>query len=178
MTRRTSMPTRCVRPTAARGASPQRRQRGAQAVEFALVLPFFLVLLMLIIDFGFLVFNKAVITNASREAARAGSLLSASAWSSADVASVACNYTKSALITTSQGTHTASCSGTADPVIAVSNLNGRLSPQMGDPIRVQVSYPYQGLLKSLLAPTAGETSGRQTLESVWTLTASSTMSHE
>lgn len=178
MTTPVFMPTVPEKTMPARRAGLKKLQRGAQAVEFALVLPFFLVLLMLIIDFGFLVFNKAVITNASREAARAGSLLSASAWNSAEVARVACNYAKSALITTSQGTHTASCSGTADPVIAVSNLNGSLSPQMGDPIRVQVSYPYQGLLQSLLAPTTGEISGRQTLGSVWTLTASSTMSHE
>ena len=58
-------------------------QRGAQAVEFALVLPFFLALLLLIIDFGFLVYNKAVITNASREAARAGTVLTAAPWTTA-----------------------------------------------------------------------------------------------
>ena len=153
-------------------------QRGAQAVEFALVLPFFLVLLMLIIDVGFLVINKSVITQASREAARAGSMLSASSWSSSAVAAVACNYAKSALISTSTGTHTSSCSGSADPLVEVSNLNGNASPQLGDPIRVQVTYPYQGLLKSMWATTTGETPVRQTLESVWTLTASSTMSHE
>lgn len=161
-----------------RHAATPTRQRGAQAVEFALVLPFFLVLLMLTVDLGFLMLNKAVITNASREAARAGSLLSATAWSPSDVAAVACNYAKSSLITTSQGSHTNNCSGTADPVIVVSNLNGNLSPQMGDPIRVQVSYAYQGLLKSLLAPTTGETPERQTLQSVWNLTATSTMRHE
>jgi Flp pilus assembly protein TadG len=159
-------------------AATPTRQRGAQAVEFALVLPFFLVLLMLTIDFGFLMLNKAVITNASREAARAGSLLSATAWSPSDVAAVACNYVKSALISTSQGSRTVSCSGTADPVIVVSNLNGNLSPQMGDPIRVQVTYAYQGLLNSLWGSSQGQTPGSQTLESVWTLTATSTMRHE
>lgn len=162
----------------ARNAATTKQQRGAQAVEFALVLPFFLVLLMLTVDLGFLMLNKAVITNASREAARAGSLLSATAWSAGDVAAVACNYAKSALITTSQGSRTNNCSGTSDPVIVVSNLNGNLSPQMGDPIRVQVSYAYQGLLKSLWVPTQGQTAGRQTLESVWNLTATSTMRHE
>jgi Flp pilus assembly protein TadG len=162
----------------ARHAATPTRQRGAQAVEFALVLPFFLVLLMLTIDLGFLMLNKAVITNASREAARAGSLLSATAWSPSDVAAVACNYAKSALISTSQGSRTNNCSGTSDPVIVVSNLNGNLSPQMGDPIRVQMTYAYQGLLKSLWGTSQGQTPGSQTLESVWTLTATSTMRHE
>jgi hypothetical protein len=60
----------------------------------------------------------------------------------------------------------------------VSNLNGNLSPQMGDPIRVQVTYAYQGLLNSLWGSSQGQTPGSQTLESVWTLTATSTMRHE
>jgi Flp pilus assembly protein TadG len=162
----------------ARHAATPTRQRGAQAVEFALVLPFFLVLLMLTIDLGFLMINKAVITNASREAARAGSLLTATAWSPSDVAAVACNYAKSALISTSQGGRTNNCSGSSDPVIVVSNLNGNLSPQMGDPIRVQMTYAYQGLLNSLWGSSQGQTPGSQTLESVWTLTATSTMRHE
>ena len=49
-----------------------KNQRGASAVEFAVVL-FPLVLLVFgIIDFGFLLYNKAMLTNASREGARAG----------------------------------------------------------------------------------------------------------
>ena len=45
------------------------KQKGAQAVEFALVLPFFILILFLVLDFGMLVYNKAIITNASREGA-------------------------------------------------------------------------------------------------------------
>jgi hypothetical protein len=49
-----------------------KNQRGASAVEFAIVL-FPLVLLVFgIIDFGFLLYDKAMLTNASREGARAG----------------------------------------------------------------------------------------------------------
>jgi Flp pilus assembly protein TadG len=152
-------------------------QRGAQAVEFALVLPFFLALLLLIIDFGFLVYNKAVITNASREGARAGTVLTAVPWTTTAVAAVACNYAKNSLITTSSGTHTSSCGGTADPVIVVSNPNGNVPPHFGDPVSVRVTYPYQGLLKSLISPshTSPQTSA---IESAWSLTASSTMNHE
>jgi len=146
-----------------------RHQQGAQAVEFALVLPFFLVLLLLIIDFGFLVYNKAVITNASREAARAGTVLTAVPWTSAGVAAVACSYAHNALITTSTGTHTATCTGTADPLISVSNPNGNVPPQFGDPITVTIAYPYQGLLKTFVG---------KTIESAWSLTALTTMNHE
>jgi len=49
-------------------------QRGASAVEFAIVLPLLLAFVFGIIEFGILLYNKAVITNASREGARAASL--------------------------------------------------------------------------------------------------------
>lgn len=49
-----------------------KREEGAAAVEFALVLPILLLILFGIIEFGFAFYNKEVITNASREAARAG----------------------------------------------------------------------------------------------------------
>jgi hypothetical protein len=49
-----------------------KNQKGAALVEFALVLPMLLLILFGIIEFSILLYDKAVITNASREAARAG----------------------------------------------------------------------------------------------------------
>jgi Flp pilus assembly protein TadG len=49
-----------------------KREEGAAAVEFALVLPILILILFGIIEFGFALYNKEVITNASREGARAG----------------------------------------------------------------------------------------------------------
>ena len=49
-----------------------KNQNGASAVEFAIVLPLLLVLLFGIIEFGILLYDKAMITNASREGARVG----------------------------------------------------------------------------------------------------------
>lgn len=147
----------------------RNKERGAQAVEFALVLPFLLIVIFMIIDFAFLVYNQAVITNASREAARAGSVLRTTPWSTSSVAAVACTYVTGALISMKSGTKTAACSGTADPVITVSNPNGNVPPQFGDPVTVQVTYVYAGFLNSAsgwigVAP--------------WSLSASSTMNHE
>jgi Flp pilus assembly protein TadG len=51
-----------------------RSERGAELVEFALVLPLLLVLIGGIIDFGFLFQRYEVVTNAAREGARLGSL--------------------------------------------------------------------------------------------------------
>jgi Flp pilus assembly protein TadG len=53
----------------------RRRQRGAAAVEFALVLPVFLLLVLGTIDFGYYFFVSEIVTNAAREGARAGSVL-------------------------------------------------------------------------------------------------------
>lgn len=48
-----------------------KNQRGAALVEFAIALPLLALLLFGFIEFGVLLYNKQVITNASREGARA-----------------------------------------------------------------------------------------------------------
>ncbi|APG25741.1 TadE/TadG family type IV pilus assembly protein [Syntrophotalea acetylenica] len=47
-----------------------RSQKGAAVVEFAVVLPLLLLIVFGIIEFGFIFYNKALLTNASREGAR------------------------------------------------------------------------------------------------------------
>ena len=51
-------------------------ERGAAAVEFAIILPLLVVFLFGIIEFSLMFYDKAVITNASREGARRGILFS------------------------------------------------------------------------------------------------------
>ena len=48
------------------------RERGAAAIEFALILPLLLLILFGIIEFSILLYDKAMLTNASREGARLG----------------------------------------------------------------------------------------------------------
>jgi Flp pilus assembly protein TadG len=64
----TSRPTRFRQPS-------RNPQRGAAAVEFALVLPLFMALLMGTIDFGYFFYSTQIVTNAAREGARAGTLV-------------------------------------------------------------------------------------------------------
>lgn len=47
-----------------------RSERGAELIEFALVLPLLLMILLGIVDFGFLFQRMQVMTNAAREGAR------------------------------------------------------------------------------------------------------------
>ena len=52
-------------------------ETGASAVEFAIVLPLLILLLFGAIEFGLLLYNQQVITNASREGARFGIVVDA-----------------------------------------------------------------------------------------------------
>jgi Flp pilus assembly protein TadG len=54
--------------------SRPRAERGAAAVEFALVVPLLLVVLFGIIDFGFAINRYAIVNNAAREGVREASL--------------------------------------------------------------------------------------------------------
>ncbi len=143
------------------------KQKGSQIVEFAFALPVLLVFILLALDFGFLVYDKAIITNAGREAARKGTTLSAATWSSGAVKQVACDYAKTLLISTSSGSHTDTCTGAADPVITVTLPFGGTAPTFGQPVKIAVSYPYNGFLTSV-----------GTWTSAWVVTSSAQMNHE
>ena len=108
--------------------------RGVAAIEFAIVLPLFLFISIGIIEFSVLLYDKAMITNASREGARAGILFRTTLSQSVDVASVVNNYLQNHLISLGGGGSTATVE-TAEPVIS------------GDKhIRVTVRYTYQFLV--------------------------------
>jgi Flp pilus assembly protein TadG len=53
----------------------RHREGGTAAVEFALVIPLFTVLVMGAVDYGYYFFSDQVVTNAAREGARAGTLV-------------------------------------------------------------------------------------------------------
>jgi Flp pilus assembly protein TadG len=147
-------------------------QRGAQAVEFALVLPFLILVIFTVLDFAFLAYNKAVITNASREAARSGIILSAATWDPAAVRQVACNYARGALITVGSGTSNAACTGSVDPVITVTPT---AAPSFNSPVVVTVNYTVKGFS---LGTWWNLGVGPSYIGAPLTLTASTEMNHE
>lgn len=53
----------------------RRRTRGQSMVEFALVVPVFLLILCGIMDFGFILYSRMNVINAAREGARAATLM-------------------------------------------------------------------------------------------------------
>ncbi|UEP29538.1 MULTISPECIES: TadE/TadG family type IV pilus assembly protein [unclassified Burkholderia] len=117
-----------------RGARGARHARGVVSLEFALMLPFLLMVLIGIIDVSLLLCDKAVITNASREAARAGVVLRVPMLTTTQIANVALSYTQNSLIT----------GGTATtPTVAVTQANGTTA---GTALTVTVTYTYSGLV--------------------------------
>lgn len=152
----------------------KKRQKGAQAFEFAMMLPFFIVILFLVLDFGLLTYNKAIITNATREAVRRGTLLTAANWNPTAIADVACRYARDSVITVDDGTKTTACTGSNDPVITVQPAV-TAPPAFNDPVTVTITYAFEGFLigKLFNLGVTNVNSG-----SAVTLTATTEMLHE
>ena len=67
-------------------------QKGSQLVEFTLLLPFILLFIFGTFEFCLMLYDKAVINNASREAARSGVALKIPALTSAEIKVIANHY--------------------------------------------------------------------------------------
>lgn len=118
-----------------------KSEKGASAVEFALIAPLLLVLTFGIIEFSVLLFDKAVVTNASREGARAAIVYNTNPttgnWqkiSETAVKKVVTDYTDKYLI---------SLGGSSTPVSVVTYPTG--TGPRGD-VLVTVTYPYNFLV--------------------------------
>jgi Flp pilus assembly protein TadG len=112
-------------------------ERGVVALEFVLVLPFLLIILFGIIDTSLVLCDKAVITDAAGEAARAGVVLRALPLNQSQIQSVALSYAQNNLVT----------GGTATtPVVSVTPSGACASAGSGNPIQVAITYTYQGLI--------------------------------
>ncbi len=106
--------------------SKKKAARGVAAVEFALVLPALLTVLLGTIDWGYYFFLREVVTNASREGARAGTLQSSDALASSQAATAAQNYLTSAGLSASNSTVTPTVS-TGSVAVAVTYPAGSVT---------------------------------------------------
>jgi Flp pilus assembly protein TadG len=119
-----------------------RNEKGGTIVEFVVVAPVLLLILFGIIEMGFLLYDKAVLTNASREGARAGIVFSDPRLTSNQIAQIVNNYCSTYLI---------SFAGGATPSVNVQ----RSGTSHGDSLTVTVTYPYQFLVLSSLSGLFG-----------------------
>jgi Flp pilus assembly protein TadG len=116
-----------------------RCQKGVAAIEFAILLPLLLVISFGIIEFSLLLYDKQVITNASREGAREGirrEIQVPVRSTEGEIRSVVTNYVVSNLITF--GTP-----NTPVTTVTPADLSGMVR---GDDVTVTVSYNYEFLV--------------------------------
>lgn len=135
----------------------RQTQRGAAVVEFALVLPLLLILLIGGIDMSLALYDKAVITNASREGARAGIVARSPPISEAEIRQVVQSYAQNALINFGAG---------ASPLTVLVE-QGSMGADLT--LRVSVSYTFQGIGLGDLFSTLGQP---------WVLQSSTVMVYE
>ena len=109
-----------------------RNQRGASAIEFAIVFPLLVLLLFGIIEFSVILYDKTMITNASREGARAGIVSQLVRVSDTQIQGVVDNYCRLYLISFRSG---------AAPVTTVT----RTGSTFGSELSVTVTYTYSFL---------------------------------
>ena len=123
--------------------SKSSSQKGASAVEFALVLPLLMVITFGIIEFGMFIYNQQVITNASREGARAAIVASAPRLTPAQIQAVVDTYCLNNMVTF--GTQNT-------PTIVNPPVGYNAAAAFGTDLRVQVNYQYSFLVIPNLVP--------------------------
>ena len=119
----------------------RKGENGAAAIEFAIILPVVVLLLIGIIEFSILLYDKQMITNASREGARAGIVYvdTCPRLTEAQIAAVVNTYAQNNLLSF----------GTALPTtVTVPNDGGGGTCDLisGQPLTVTVTYPYNFLV--------------------------------
>jgi Flp pilus assembly protein TadG len=120
--------------------SDLKLQNGASLVEFGLILLVLISLLFGIVDWGLYFFNRQVITNATREGARAGIVSREVRISEGEIRNVVIDYSEKYLVT---------FSGSKTPTVIVQ----RDCPDFGCNLSVQSSFDYNFLFFKNFSPS-------------------------
>lgn len=119
-----------------------KNQSGVVLVEFGIILPLLLLFIFGTIEFSLLLFNQHMITNASREGARAGVIVrNPTRLSDAEIQAVINDYAQQHLITFGNKTF--------DPAV-ISPAEPRSGYLFGTMLSVEVSFDYDFLFLSNL----------------------------
>ncbi len=109
-------------------------ERGAAAVEFAILLPVLMLILFGVIEFGMIMYSREIITNASREGARTGIVQAIAKPTTGDIQTVVTNYLTGTGIDPNAVTTTIAGAGLTAP----------------NTLNVTVTYPYNFFVPALL----------------------------
>jgi hypothetical protein len=126
----------------------ENSQRGAALVEFAIIIPLLLVIVFGIIEFGLILYNKQVITNASREGARAGIVAKNPRMTADEIKNIVLNYAEDHLI--NFGDKLVLGDITVTP-------NSTSGAEFEDELKCEVDFEYNFLVLGTLLPSKLET---------------------
>lgn len=139
-----------------------RDESGGSMVEFALIAPLLFVILFGIIEFGVLLFDKAMLTNASREGARAGIVFDFDGAAGtnhpndATIIQTVQQYCQDYLISFGTG---------STLTVNISRTGSATLDSAGDQLTVNVTYPFRFLVFSnILALIGGDIGNTLNLE--------------
>lgn len=127
-------------PSSQRHGKPLSRQSGTATVEFGLLLPVLLLIVSGIVEFGLALYDKAVITNASREGARAGIVLRVPPVTPNEISTRIVNDVGAAVL------------GLGAPSLVTVDFPVQANP---DHLAVRVSYTFRGLALGQLLSALG-----------------------
>lgn len=117
----------------------RKSERGAAAIEMAIVLPLLLAITFGLIEFGLLMYNQQVITNAAREGARRGIVQAVPRVDPVVIADTVHAYADSHLVTFA--------STSTLPAVVTNQC-----ADFGDDLTVSVTYPYTFLAAPTFIP--------------------------
>jgi len=125
-----------------------KNQKGVAAVEFAIVAPLLILMAFGFCEFGLLLYNKQIITNASRECARAGIVRVSSTDHTENIQNdelktIVKNYCNSRLIDFGDTDLT-----DAEIVLNPSSSSARLAAAFGSDFSVTIQYNYKFAIPS------------------------------
>jgi len=120
-------------------------QKGAALAEFAIILPLLLLLVFGIIEFGLILYNKQVITNASREGARSGIVAKLTRMTVTQIEDIVLNYAEDNLV------------NFGDKLVRDDITVPAACAQFEDELTVDVAFDYNFLVLGALLPSRWET---------------------
>ncbi|MEW6659124.1 MAG: TadE/TadG family type IV pilus assembly protein [Thermodesulfobacteriota bacterium] len=111
--------------------SKDQSQRGASAVEFAIMAPLFIAVLFAIVEFGLILYTQSMLTHASREGARFGVVYCTPRRTTTEIQQVVQNFLNQ-------------CGLTSTANVAVTGAGGG----SGSNLDVAINYTYQYVVLS------------------------------
>ena len=124
-----------------------RGERGAATVEFAIIALVLFSLVFGIIEFGILLFDKQVLTNASREGARAGAVMRMPRLDNDAIEAIVKKYAEKHMVSF-DASNTVKLKTIVKPDYGTDEIPNRNRAPFGTDMVVTVTYPFEFLVLS------------------------------